>query len=92
LPELQSIANERQDTDLVTVVVSGAPERAASAARKRGVTAPVIRDDGSLRKRFGVERTPTTFLIDRTGHAVKVLVGEHSRESIESAIAKAGTR
>ncbi len=92
MPELQRIANDRSDTDLVTVLVSGSPERAASAARKRGITAPVLRDDGSLRKRFDVERTPTTFLLDRTGHAVAVLVGEHSRASLEQAIAKAGTR
>jgi len=92
LPELQSIANDRSDTDLVTVLVSGPPDRAAAAARERNITAPVLRDDGSLQKRFGVERTPTTFLLDRSGHAVDVLVGEQSRSAIETAIARAGTR
>lgn len=92
MPELQRIANDRPDTDLVTVVVSGSPERAAAAARRRNITAPVLRDDGSLRRLFDVERTPTTFILDRTGHAVAVLVGEQSRASIERAIVKAGTR
>ena len=85
MPELQSIADERSDCDLVTVVV-GSPQRAAVAARERNITAPVLTDNGGLRDRFKVKRTPTTFLLDRSGRAVGMLVGSHERDSINRAI------
>jgi thioredoxin-like negative regulator of GroEL len=46
----------------------------------------VLIDDGSLRAKFRVKRTPTTVLLDRDGRAVRMFVGAQSRDSIERAL------
>lgn len=89
MPELQAVADARPDCDLVTVLVKGQPQRAAQVARERALTAPVLVDDGTLRRRFRVERTPTTIILDRAGRAVSVLVGSQTRDSLERALARA---
>lgn len=86
MPELQAAADARDDFDLVTVLVHGNPRRAEAAARSRNLTAPVLIDDGSLRAKFRVKRTPTTVLLDRDGRAVRMFVGAQSRDSIERAL------
>jgi hypothetical protein len=86
LPELQQVADAAPDIELITVLVGGEPARANSVAGHRGLTAPILLDDGALRRLFAVDRTPMTFVI-RDGRVARALVGEQSRRSIERALA-----
>lgn len=88
MPELQAVADATEDCELVTVLANGSPERARVVASRRKLRAPVLIDDGSLRERFKVDRTPTTFILDRDGRAVSVMYGGQTRDSLARAIAK----
>jgi len=89
LPELQSFADDTDDLELVTVLVHGAPERARFVASRRKLRAPVLIDDGSLSRRFKVDRTPTTFILAADGTASSVLYGGQTRESLARAVSQA---
>jgi hypothetical protein len=86
LPELQAVADGTDDCELVTVLANGSPERAAVVASRRKLRAPVLIDNGTLSRRFKVDRTPTTFILNGEGHAVSVLLGGQTRESLARAI------
>ena len=88
MPELQAATDKSPECDLVTVLAKGDPARARAVAAERALTAPILVDDGSLRGKFQVKSTPTTFLLGPDGHALEVLVGGQDRASIERAIAR----
>ena len=86
MPELQSLADDIHGADLVTVLVGNNPDHARAVARARGLRAPVLLDDGRLRRAFGVSQTPTTILLDDTGHAYDLFLGAVGRDRIASAV------
>ena len=89
MPETQAYADSDPDCELVTVLVGGPPDRARTVASRRGLRAPVLLDgDRSLQRRFEVDRTPTTFVLDRTGHARAVLYGGQTRDSLAKAVSR----
>jgi len=77
------------DCALVPIMVHGTPRQAAAVARRAGVRAPVLVDDGHLARRFSLTTVPATLVLDATGHAVEILVGARSREQLARAIARA---
>jgi thioredoxin-like negative regulator of GroEL len=87
LPDLQKAAAARPDCELVTVLVKGTPDQARTIAARQGLTAPILDDrKGAVRGAFGVERVPTTVVLDRDGRAVSVLIGGQSEASLAKAI------
>ncbi len=89
MPEVQAYADSDDDCELVTVLVAGSPDRARVVASRRKLRAPVLLDgDRSLQRRFEVDRTPTTFILGRDGHARAVLYGGQTKDSIARAISR----
>jgi len=68
-PGLEKIYKELSPKGLAVVTVSVDTKQKAVAPfmEKNGYTAPVLLDDGKMRKLYHVQRIPTAFLIDRKG-------------------------
>jgi thiol-disulfide isomerase/thioredoxin len=64
------------------------PRRKAIAAtvRARGVTYPVLLDDGRAQAAYGVERIPTAFLIDPRGRVARVHRGLLSAQELNDEV------
>ncbi len=87
MPEAQAVANEQPDVELVTVMIAGNPQRAEAITRKLRITAPVLLDRGHIRAKYGVDRTPITFILRPDGTAAKMLVGAQSKARLDEAVA-----
>jgi len=65
------------------------PDDVASAAKKIGVTYPILMPDEAVAKKYGgVDYLPETFYIDRAGKVVEVTAGAPSKEQMEALIQK----
>jgi cytochrome c biogenesis protein CcmG/thiol:disulfide interchange protein DsbE len=59
-------------------------------AKSNGMSFPIVRDVGSkLAKRYGTNKIPETFVIDRDGRIVDVFRGQIDQGFIDRALAKA---
>lgn len=89
MPELQAAVDGRDDVVLVTVAINGKPRLYRRAAKRAGVTAPVLIDPGlHAVKAFGVRAVPTTFLLDGKGHTVKRFIGGYHKADFVAALNK----
>ena len=73
--------------NLVAVFVVGTPDRAAGVAARAGFVAPVLTDDGSLRKRYAIESVPYTLILGADGHAQRAFHGEQTESTLRAALA-----
>jgi len=61
----------------------------ADAAKKIGVTYPILMPDEAVAKKYGgVDYLPETFYVDRAGKIVEVTAGAPSKEQMEALIQK----
>ncbi len=69
LPVMEQLFNEfnEQGFTVVAVNLDKNISEAKAFLKDHPVSYPLIRDDGSLPKRFGVQGMPTAFLVDHTG-------------------------
>lgn len=97
LPELQALAEAHPDCLQIlgiSVGTEGARE-IASFAKERGITYPVLLDDGGAGASYSVRSIPRSVLIDSDGNIAGIADGTVTKAGIEKAvhaIAKAPTR
>ncbi len=78
-----------EDANIVAVYVSGAKKHAASVTKSAGFTAPVLVDDGTLRKRYAITAVPYLLVLGADGHARSAFRGEQAEATLREAIADA---
>jgi hypothetical protein len=77
LPELQFLADQVDDVELVTVVMNGNSQRVRAVVARLGVDAPTLFADGELARQFRVTAVPWTVIIGRDGRTHKVMRGAY---------------
>ena len=83
MPELQAAANERPDTELVTVMIAGKKQHANAVVRSKAFVGPVLLDSGSqLRRRYDINKVPYTLVLDATGHAKVAAFGGQNKKAL----------
>lgn len=60
---------------LFVATASGSVEDVRRYARARGLSVPIVVDDGSLARAYGVTAYPTTFFVDGSGEIDFAVVG-----------------
>jgi thiol-disulfide isomerase/thioredoxin len=75
--------------NLVAVYVVGAKQHAASVTRYAKFTAPVLVDDGTLRKRFEITAVPYLLVLGPDGHARHAFRGEQDETTLVAALTSA---
>jgi cytochrome c biogenesis protein CcmG/thiol:disulfide interchange protein DsbE len=91
-PILDRISRKHLGKGLVVVGVntSDQPGRAPAFARKKGLSYPMVYDEGDdVAQRYGVSNLPTLVLIDRLGNVVAVRAGLEDEGAIEDLVVKA---
>jgi cytochrome c biogenesis protein CcmG/thiol:disulfide interchange protein DsbE len=87
IPHFVELQDSYRDQGLAVVGVSldhAGPGLVLPFLRKMAVNYPVVLDRGDLAQKFGgVERFPTTFLLDRSGKVLKVYVGLTDKRTFE---------
>lgn len=83
-PELAALHRERgDDVVFVGVSVDDSPEQARAAKQGWGIPYPVVLDDGSVAKSYGVSVLPTLIVIDEAGEIRHAANGAPSRAQLE---------
>jgi len=95
-PFLERVWRENRDRGLVVVGVDAKDLRSDARAfmRRFGLTYPIVYDGpGPTTKRYGVTGFPETFVIDRDGRVVDVLIGginsDEDRARLRAAVRRA---
>ena len=88
LPALQALALSHPDCLQVVGVAesSGDAPAVAAFARERGVTYPVLLDDGTAGVSYSVVTLPHSVLIDGEGRVAGTFDGEVTRTGVEKAV------
>ncbi|MGC9197323.1 MAG: TlpA family protein disulfide reductase [Acidobacteriaceae bacterium] len=94
MPWFQDLENRYQSEGLVVLGVDQddgmAPKDVAAAARKIGVTYPILIPNGEISTSYQLgDYIPQTFYINKRGMIVDQTVGAHSRDEMEADIEKA---
>lgn len=89
IPDFAAFAAAHPEVALVGVAVdSGSPAQIRAAARRFGITWPVVAGDAAASRAFGVSVLPTTFVIGADGALVEVFVGQASARQLAAAISR----
>lgn len=88
LPVAQRAAASTQ-SNLVAVYVVGAKQHAASVTKSARFEAPVLVDDGTLRKRYEITAVPYLLVLGPDGHARQAFRGEQDETTLVAALASA---
>jgi thiol-disulfide isomerase/thioredoxin len=94
-PILDRVSRKHQGKGLVVVGVntSDQPGRAPAFARKKGLSYPIVYDEGDdVAQRYGVSNLPTLVLIDALGNVVAVRTGLEDEGAIEDLVVQAMAR
>lgn len=89
MPQLESLYQQYRQDGLVILGINRGeePDAVAGTARRVGVTYPIAIDQlGISAKRYGVFAVPATFVLDRAGVLHDRVMGEVSREQLESMV------
>lgn len=88
MPEAVAAA-EKAGSAVLAVMVGGTVEEAERLAIADRLTAPVILDDGQLRRKYGIRAVPYTLVLgsDDGGRAERAFVGAQGQERLASALA-----
>ncbi|CAN5318199.1 hypothetical protein BH09MYX1_BH09MYX1_04830 [soil metagenome] len=91
MPIVDRIAARYRDQGLVTIGVNASEEPAevASFVASSGVHYPIVADDGSSQRTFGIDSLPTLVVISRTGKIIAVRVGMTESAELEKLIKQA---
>jgi peroxiredoxin len=83
-PDLAALHRERgKDVVFVAVSVDDSREKALAAKQQWGIPYPVLHDDGSVAKSYGVRMLPTLLVIDEQGQIRHAVSGAPSRSKLE---------
>lgn len=85
LPRAQAVAAEA-DANVVAVFVNGKQDAIEQVVAEAHFTGPVLFDDSTLRKKYGVTGVPYTLVVKRDGRAVAALRGEQDDADIREAL------
>src|SRR5262245_23572652 len=91
-PILDRISRKHQGKGLVVVGVntSDQPGLAPLFARKKGLSYPIVYDEGDgVAQRYGVSNLPTLVVIDRDGNVVAVRSGLEDEGAIDDLVSRA---
>jgi thiol-disulfide isomerase/thioredoxin len=91
-PVLDRISRKHQGKDLVVVGVntSDQPGLAPLFAKKKGLSYPIVYDEGDqVAQRYGVTNLPTLVVINPQGNVVAVRVAPEDESTIEGLLAQA---
>lgn len=88
MPEAVAAA-EKAGSAVLAVMVGGTVEQAERLAVADRLTAPVILDDGQLRRKYGIRAVPYTLVLGSGdgGRAERAFVGAQGQERLASALA-----
>ncbi len=91
MPIVDRIAARYRDQGLVTIGVNAGedPEDVRPWVQGNGVHYPIVADDGSSQRTFGVDSLPTLVVIDRAGKIVAVRVGMTEAAELERLVKSA---
>ena len=91
-PILDRVARKHHGKGVVVVGVntSDQPGRAPAFAKKRGLSYPIVFDEGDdVAQRYGVSTLPTLVVIDPQGNVIAVRSGIEDESAIEALVDKA---
>lgn len=93
MPWFQEFSAKYKDQGLQVLGLSqddgASRDDVASAAKKIGVSYPILMPDEAVAKKYGgVDYLPETFYIDRSGKVVEVTAGAPSKDQMEALIKK----
>jgi thiol-disulfide isomerase/thioredoxin len=90
LPGVERVAEQLRQPPhtarLIAVNTEGNRAAAGDAARRLGLTMPIVLDDGSASAAYQVSSIPHTVIIDRAGKVTAVLHGAASEDELMRAI------
>lgn len=91
MPIVDRIAARYRDQGLVTIGVNAGedPADVEPWVKGNGVHYPIVSDDGSSQRTFGVDSLPTLVVIDRAGKIVAVRVGMTEAAELEKLVKSA---
>jgi thiol-disulfide isomerase/thioredoxin len=87
MPEAVAAA-EKSGSAVLAVMVGGTVEEAEKLAVADRLSAPVILDDGQLRRKYGIRAVPYTLVLGakNSGRAERAFVGAQGEERLASAL------
>jgi thiol-disulfide isomerase/thioredoxin len=88
LPIAQKAAAD-EGANIVAIYISGKKENAMSVAKSLQYTGPVLVDDGSLRKAYGIQGVPYTLVLGPDGYAKKAFRGMQDESTLRGALSDA---
>jgi peroxiredoxin len=88
LPELQALAQAQPDCLLVLGISQGTEgaRELAAFAKERGVTYPLLLDDGGAGASYSVSSIPRSVLIDADGNIAGIADGTVTKAGVEKAV------
>ena len=87
--ELTAAPKITKDANAVAVFIVGKAENAKGVVEHTKFNGPVIIDDGSLRKKYGVRAVPYTVVVNAEGRATEALRGAQGADRLAEALADA---
>jgi cytochrome c biogenesis protein CcmG, thiol:disulfide interchange protein DsbE len=88
-PDLGAFAKQNSGAQVVGIASEDTEKDAVAFMKKYGLTYPLVVDDGSLVRQFGVSAYPTTIFFDAQGKEVDRLVGASGLDQFSASLAKA---
>jgi thiol-disulfide isomerase/thioredoxin len=85
IPRADRVAKEK-NANAVAVFIVGKAENAKGVVEHTKFGGPVLIDDGSLRRRYGVRAVPYTLVLGPDGHAREALRGAQETDVLADAV------
>lgn len=80
------VAAEKAGSAIVAVMVGGNVQQAERLAFADKLTAPIILDDGQLRRKYDIRAVPYTLVLAAGGRAERAFVGAQGGDRLASAL------
>jgi thiol-disulfide isomerase/thioredoxin len=79
-------AAEQAGTAVLAVMLNGGNDEAERLAFADRLTAPVLLDDGQIRRKYGIRAVPYTLVLNQGGKAERAFVGAQGQERLATAL------
>ncbi len=79
-------AAEKAGTAVLAVMLNGGSDQAESLSVADRLTAPVILDDGQIRRKYNIRAVPYTLVLNQGGKAARAFVGAQGQEKLVAAL------